>query len=40
VPVDEAEVLLADSGRWQRLLSGGDFVIVNPEYDQPEYQVH
>jgi len=40
VPADEAEVLLADSGRWQRLLSGGDFVIVNPEYDQPEYQVH
>jgi len=40
VPVDEAEVLLADSGRWQRLLAGGDFVIVNPDYDRQDYQVH
>ncbi|PYS98400.1 MAG: hypothetical protein DMF63_16070 [Acidobacteria bacterium] len=40
VPAIEAEVLLADSGRWQRLLAGGDFVIVNPDYDQQEYQVH
>jgi EAL domain-containing protein (putative c-di-GMP-specific phosphodiesterase class I) len=41
VPAAEADVLLADEGRWQRLLSGGDFVIVNPEYDeQQNYQVH
>jgi len=40
VPADEAEVLLADSGRWQRLLAGGDFVIVTPDYDQQDYQVH
>jgi EAL domain-containing protein (putative c-di-GMP-specific phosphodiesterase class I) len=41
VAAPEAEMLLKDHGRWHRLLSGGDFVIVNPDYeDVPNYQVH
>jgi diguanylate cyclase (GGDEF)-like protein len=40
VPVAEAAELLADTGRWQRLLAGGDFIIVNPDYDRQDYQIH
>ena len=40
VPVADAEVLLADQDRWQSLLSGGDFVILNPEYDGFEQTLH
>ena len=40
VPVEQAEVLLADKNRWQSLLAGSDFVILNPEYDASEYTIH
>jgi diguanylate cyclase (GGDEF)-like protein len=35
-----AESLLADPNRWQSLLAGGDFAIVNPEYESSSYQLH
>ena len=40
VPTADAEVLLADHNRWQNLLSGSDFVILNPEYDAFEHTLH
>lgn len=40
VPATDAEQLLSDPNRWQSLLAGGDFVIVNPEYETPSYQLH
>jgi diguanylate cyclase (GGDEF)-like protein len=40
VPVPDAEVLLADQNRWQSLLAGSDFVIVNPDYESPSLQLH
>lgn len=40
VSKDDAESLLGDSGRWRGMLAGGDFVIVNPDYDPPDYRVH
>ena len=37
----DAESLLADPARWQRLLGGGDMVLIdNTDIDQPQYQVH
>jgi len=37
----DAESLLADPARWQRLLGGGDVVLIdNTDIDQPQYQVH
>lgn len=36
----DAEMLLLDQNRWRSLLAGGDFVILNPEYEPSEYQVH
>ncbi|MEO8572334.1 MAG: bifunctional diguanylate cyclase/phosphodiesterase [Pyrinomonadaceae bacterium] len=35
-----AESLLSDPNRWQSLLAGGDFAIVNPEYESTSYQLH
>ena len=32
--------LLSDPRRWQNLLSGGDFVILNPGYDNSNYRLH
>jgi diguanylate cyclase (GGDEF)-like protein len=40
VSKDDAESLLADPGRWRGMLAGGDFVIVNPDYEPSDYQVH
>jgi EAL domain-containing protein (putative c-di-GMP-specific phosphodiesterase class I) len=40
VPVPDAEVLLADPNRWQSLLAGSDFVIVNPDYESSSLQLH
>jgi EAL domain-containing protein (putative c-di-GMP-specific phosphodiesterase class I) len=40
VAKDDAERLLADPGRWQGMLAGGDFVIVDPDYEPAVYQVH
>jgi diguanylate cyclase (GGDEF)-like protein len=40
VPVPDAEVLLSDQDRWQSLLAGSDFVIINPDYETPSYQLH
>lgn len=40
VPAPDAEVLLTDQHRWQSLLAGGDFVILNPDYENTSYQVH
>jgi EAL domain-containing protein (putative c-di-GMP-specific phosphodiesterase class I) len=40
VAKDDAENLLADPGRWRGMLAGGDFVIVNPDYEPSDYQVH
>jgi diguanylate cyclase (GGDEF)-like protein len=40
LPVAGAESLLADPNRWQSLLAGGDFAIVNPDYESPSYQLH
>jgi EAL domain-containing protein (putative c-di-GMP-specific phosphodiesterase class I) len=40
VAKDEAEGLLRDTNRWQSMLSGGDFVIVQPDYEPSDYQVH
>jgi EAL domain-containing protein (putative c-di-GMP-specific phosphodiesterase class I) len=42
VPLTAADAasLLEDQGRWQSLLAGGDFVILNPEYEPSPYQVH
>ena len=36
----EAALLLQDQNRWQSLLAGSDFVILDPERDGIEYQVH
>jgi len=37
----DAETLLADPSRWQRLLAGGDMIVINnSDKDQPTYQVH
>jgi diguanylate cyclase (GGDEF)-like protein len=40
VAATDAEQLLSDPNRWHSLLAGGDFVIVNPDYEAPSYQVH
>ncbi|HUR97525.1 MAG TPA: EAL domain-containing protein [Pyrinomonadaceae bacterium] len=40
VPAAGAENLLSDPNRWQSLLAGGDFAIVNPDYESPSYQLH
>lgn len=40
VPVPDAEILLADQNRWQSLLAGSDFVIVNPDYESTSLQLH
>ncbi len=42
VPLATADAgsLLLDQDRWHSLLAGGDFVIVNPEYEPSTYQVH
>jgi EAL domain-containing protein (putative c-di-GMP-specific phosphodiesterase class I) len=40
LPAKEAEVMIPDQGRWHNLLAGGDFVILNPEYESSQYQVH
>ena len=42
VGIAGVEKLLCDPTRWQSLLAGGDFVIVNPdsEYESSDYQVH
>ncbi|MEO8041371.1 MAG: bifunctional diguanylate cyclase/phosphodiesterase, partial [Acidobacteriota bacterium] len=40
VPKDDAESLLEDPGRWHAMLAGGDFVIVDPDYEPSAYQIH
>ena len=40
VSAADADSLLSEGNRWQRLLAGGDFVIVNPDYEQTNLQVH
>ncbi len=40
IPKADVETLLSEPNRWQSLLAGGDFVIVNPEIETPNYQVH
>lgn len=40
VPKEDAERLLAEPPRWQGMLAGGDFVIVDPDYEPSAYQVH
>nr|MBA3351558.1 EAL domain-containing protein [Blastocatellia bacterium] len=40
LPKGDVEVLLADQDRWQSLAAGSDFVIVPPECETPNYQVH
>jgi EAL domain-containing protein (putative c-di-GMP-specific phosphodiesterase class I) len=40
VAKDDVEYLLADPGRWQGMLAGGDFAIVDPDYEPAVYQVH
>ena len=36
----DADVLLADPGRWQRLLAGGDIIVPSAEYEHSPYHVH
>jgi len=36
LPAAEVESLLRDQNRWQSLLSGGDFLIVNSDYDRED----
>lgn len=40
LPKNEAEVILADRGRWQRLLAGGDFLIIDPDLERADYRLH
>jgi EAL domain-containing protein (putative c-di-GMP-specific phosphodiesterase class I) len=40
VPAPDAETLLMDQDRWRNLLAGGDFVILNPEYESVEGTLH
>ena len=40
VTAPQAHALLKDKNRWQNLLAGSDFVIVNPDYDSLPNTVH
>ena len=40
VTATDADVLLADPARWQRLLAGGDIIVPSAEYEQSQYQIH
>ena len=40
VSAADADTMLSEGNRWQSLLAGGDFVIVNPGYEQTNLQVH
>ena len=40
LPKDDVEALLRDQTRWQTLLSGGEFLLVNPDHDHFDYKVN
>lgn len=40
IPKADVDNMLSEPNRWQSLLAGGDFVIVNPDFEAPNYQLH
>jgi diguanylate cyclase (GGDEF)-like protein len=40
LPKADVDALLRDQNRWQSLLSGGDFLILNPDFENSDYKIN